>query len=364
MKNIYFAKIQVEKSGMTNQLISLISNIILALEENKKVIIVDKFLNDYSKESYSNVSNILNLNQINQHLKEKYNMILLDRYHINFKPISFLFGSNDTKIDITNEIMEQCYTDDKLFIPSTLNLNALRYDPCPNHEKKLFVKYFLNDIIYEEEYNEKFNCVSEDIVFDLHNDNMYLHRLHWINYLNRQIFDDVLKHISFNNYFVNISDEFIRENSINDKINVMHLRLEDDALEYWGKINNMSTDDYKTYLENKYINLIINHINKGDETIILSYYSNNRVVEYLKTNNFKYHFVTKKKWYGREQNAIIDLLVAEHCNNVFIGNFHINKLNGSTFSYFILQKLDNNVKKIMLDLDIIRNEPSIGYSSV
>lgn len=367
MKNIYFSKIQTGTNGMTNQLISFISNIILARQQNKRVIIVDKFLNDYSNQSYSIVSNILDLDKINVFLEDKYGIKLIDRYHVNFKLLSFKYGFGDKYIDITNKIMEQCYNDGVLTILNTLNLNELSGDPCPGQEKKLYIKYFLNDVIYDEVHNEKFNCVIDNIILDFNDDSVYLHRMHWINYLDREMFDNILKNIVFNKYFMVVSNEFVKCNigiGFGNKINVIHLRLEDDALEYWGAVNKMNKLEYKYYIESKYINLIINHIGKDNDTIILSYCLNNNVIEFLKNNNYKFHFVSKQKWYGREQNAIIDILVAQHCNNVFIGNFHVNKLNGSTFSYFILQKLDDTIKKIMLDLDNIINEPSIGYNSV
>lgn len=365
MKNIYFSKIATDASGLTNQIFTFISNIILARRENKGVVIVDKFLNDYSKQSYSIISNILDLDKMNTFLGEKYNIKLIDRCCVNFKLLSFRYGFGDKCIDITNEIMERCYNDGALTIMNTLNLNALCGDPCPGKEKKLYIKYFLNDIIYEEVHDEKFNCIVNNIVLDFNDDRLYLHRLHWINYLDRNMFDDILKNIVFNKYFVGVSDEFVMNNiGIGEKVNVIHLRLEDDALEYWGKVNKMTKHEYKNYIENKYINLISKHIGKNDNTIILSYCINNNVIEFLKNNNYKFHLVSKRKWYGREQNAIVDILVAQHCNNVFIGNFHVNKLNGSTFSYFILQKLNDTILKIMLDLDIIINEPSIGYNSV
>jgi hypothetical protein len=365
MKNIYYAKIQKEKSGITNQLVVLLSSFILARQENKKIVIVDNFLNDYSSETYSNISKILDVPTMNVYLKNKYNLIMIDRYHVNFKILSIKYGLNDTTIDITNELIEKCYTDNKLFISNKLNLNSIKYDPCPGQGKKLYITYFINDNIFEEIYNEMFNCLVDNIVFNLDDKDIYLHRFHWINYLDRTMFDDILRNIVYNKYFICMSNKYTSTLNKNNKINVLHLRLEPDAIEYWSRMNNMEQHIFKKCIENKYINIIKNHINKTDNNIILSYFTDNNVVDYLRTNNYKYCFVPKIFSIGRELNAIIDLLVAENCNNIFVGNFHVNKLNGSTFSYFILQKLYNtSIKKIMLDLDHIMHEPSVGYNSI
>ena len=63
---------------------------------------------------------------------------------------------------------------------------------------------------------------------------------------------------------------------------------------------------------------------------------------------------------GREHEAIIDMLCAKQCNNIFIGNFNMKKLNGSTFSFLIIQNLNDNINKILIDLDRI-TEPEFYY---
>ena len=72
----------------------------------------------------------------------------------------------------------------------------------------------------------------------------------------------------------------------------------------------------------------------------------NRVINFLKEHNYNYMFC-EKFFEGREKNAIVDLLVAKNCNNIFIGN------DCSSFSYYIEKVLDKNVKKVFINLDKI-----------
>jgi hypothetical protein len=76
---MYYSKIGVKGSGLANQIFSLITSIIIAYRQKKNTIVVDNFLNDFSKESYTPISEVLNLDQINIFLKEKYNIILIDK---------------------------------------------------------------------------------------------------------------------------------------------------------------------------------------------------------------------------------------------------------------------------------------------
>ena len=57
-----------------------------------------------------------------------------------------------------------------------------------------------------------------------------------------------------------------------------------------------------------------------------------------------------------KKNAIIDLLVSSCCNNIFIGNFNITNLNGSSFSYYIWKLMKDDVLKIFIDLDKIYDD--------
>jgi len=143
--------------------------------------------------------------------------------------------------------------------------------------------------------------------------------------------------------------------TINKKINVIHLRIEEDAIDHWSSQNNMNKQVFKRILTVKYIELVKNYIQKEDITIILTGDINNDVVQFMKENDYNITFIDKKfdtNQPARELNAIVDLIVGRYCNNVFIG------CDGSTFSELLLKYIPDesehgNVEKITFDLNNI-----------
>jgi hypothetical protein len=276
---MYYSKIYSHGSGLTNQIFALITTIIIAIYEKEFIVVFDHFLDDFSKEDYTIISHIIDLEQMNIYLFDKYGIVLIDRHNI------------DSRI------------------------------------------------------------VSENIMNEINKTVKYNHVVGSVNNINKDLFEDILMNIRFHPDFVEKADSFIQ--TLGDKkTNVIHLRVEDDAIKHWSIINHMIEDEFRDSIENKYIELIKRHIDKTHETIILSSSSKNGVIDFLEQEGYSYKF-TEKHFAGREKNAIIDLLISKRCNNIFIGSFNPVKLNGSSFSYFILKSLDNDVKKIMIDLDRI-----------
>jgi hypothetical protein len=278
---MYYSKIYSHGSGLTNQIFAMITSIIIAIYKKESIVVIRNFLDDFSKEDYTIISNIIDLEQTNIYLFDKYGIVLIDRHNI------------DSRIVSDN---------------------------------------IVNEIIENKEYSYTFS---------------------WINDINKDLFEDILMNIRFHPDFVEKADSFIQELD-SKKTNVIHLRVEDDAITHWSNINHMLEDEFRCFIENKYIELIKQHIDKTDETIILSSSSKNGVIDFLEQEGYSYKF-TEKHFAGREKNAIIDLLISKRCNNIFIGNFNPVKLNGSSFSYFISKWLHNDVKEIMIDLDRIRD---------
>jgi len=171
----------------------------------------------------------------------------------------------------------------------------------------------------------------------------------WISYGD---FFEIYNNIQFQNHFYNLSNNLITE--IHDKlgndikINIIHLRIEDDAVNHWSKRNNMSALLFKMLLVDKYLYLIKKYINKESFTIVNTYNKDNIIIKFLYQNGYK--FFTKKSNLsdGRECNALRDLLLARKMNNFFIGATR------STFSDFILNSASFK-KSIMIDLDNVKS---------
>lgn len=359
MNSIYYTKIGNPGSGFTNQMFTFITSIILSKNTNKRVIICDNFYNDFCKDENTPISEILDMEALNEFLK-KYKITVFDKNNVDFKIKRVEYGKNDKKIDITNDIVEYFFDPDMgvLHIPKMYDLNKIKGDPNNGVKKDLIIQYTINNIEFNEINSEGF---VSDINFDLKNVK-YSYVFRWINAFNRKMFDDILRNLVFHNKLIDFAKNNKNLSSVNGKINIFHLRLEDDAVNHWSKQNKMEESIFKTTVENKYISIIQNHVDKSDTNIILSSSENNGVIDFLKKNGYNVTIPHKYFTNSRELNAIVDLLISNLCNNVFIGNFNMEQLNGSTFSYFISKKLDISVKQIQIDLDKINNSEIIHYN--
>jgi hypothetical protein len=289
MSNVFFLKLTTEtNSGLSNQLLTLVSGILFCIRTKREVLVVDKFLTEINTNNFCSISQVFNLFAINNYL-HRYKLKIIDGFNINstaFSPISW------------------------------------------------------NVIVLAEKFN------NEKLL---------------------AFIDEIYRNIYFNKYLINYAEKFIDEkiNKPNEdnientiqKINVIHLRTEDDAIEFWSKQNNISNDDFKKHLFTKYIELIKTNIQKTDTTIILTANLDNEIVNFLRENDYNIKFVDKKfksNQNGRELNAIIDLIISKCCNNVFIG------CDGSTYTRLLLRYMidtDGNkiVKKITFDINNILN---------
>lgn len=321
MSNVFFLRLARENNnGLCNQLLSLISGILYCIRTKKEMLIVDKFLTEINTNSYCSISQVFNLFEINNYLR-RYNLKIADGFNINssaFRPISWdvitLAKKHDNKrlLAFIDEIYSNLY----------------------------FSKYLLSHAI---------NFISEKLNYEPINLN--------------QSFDNVDMETTETTEATeateaNDTNDTNETNDIiynNQKINVVHLRLENDGIEHWSKQNKMNPSVFKRLLTIKYIELIKENINKEDITVVLTGDTNNDVVQFMKEHEYNIMFIDKKfsgNQPGRELNAIIDLIIGRYCNNVFIG------CGGSTFSELLLKYIpDENdegfVQKITFDLNNI-----------
>jgi hypothetical protein len=127
--------------------------------------------------------------------------------------------------------------------------------------------------------------------------------------------------------------------------------------------NKMKQEEYDVNLQNKYIDLIKTNCSKDDIIFVLSYNLDNDVIHFLRENNYEFYISKKNIFNGREKHAIIDLLIGEKCNNVFIGNWDFTKSRGSTFSYFLYMR-NNAFKNIFIDMYNIKSDEIIKQNEI
>jgi hypothetical protein len=341
--NIYYLNLAQSHTGLCNQIFSLFATIIYAINNKINIIVVDKFLREINTNNYDLISNIFDLDKLNNLLKD-YNVIVIDNYVQNFKIKKVTYGFNEINNDIT-ELFNIIKKENIIQISNKDNLNNLfNGDPLPFHKKILHINL---EPSYEIIIGEENGYLIENLELDLNNilksDNFMMTPNWSILKENITISNFLFNNIFFTTKFINIKNDFFNKYKQFSKINIIHLRLESD-IEFWASINNMSYNDFYIKLSNIYINLIKEHIDSNDLTIILGYNLNNDVIEYLKKYNYNYQLVEKNSSFLREENAIIDLLIGFECNNILIG------VSGSTFSLIIDNVIKNN-KSILININ-------------
>lgn len=323
---MYYASIANRGTGFTNQIFALITSIILAYNRGDKVIVVDGFLDDIHSTTYTPISQVLNLPACNLFLK-KYGLRLMDK-HDEWELLSVRYGMT-TYVDLTDYFKRTHEP-----IPP---FNTIQGDPCPGVVKHCIFTYRVDGNVVEEIYPEhRYKDVRSPYVFTFG----------WMDSLNEPMFMDVLRHLTYHPKVVE------KAQSVPAPMNVVHLRVEDDAIAHWSKQNHMPPNEFKTYLEDKYIHLCKTYLAKEDRTVIVSASSSNRVLDFLRENQYSYT-LTPKFFKEREKNAMVDLHIASQCTKLFLGNFNVKNKNGSSFSYYISTRLANQVSHVYLDLDNI-----------
>lgn len=369
MKNFSYIIPNWFGTGLSNQLFFIIWGIINAYNNKTPILIIDKFRLEPLTDNMCHISEILDLNYLNTILK-KFNIEVIDSKNIDFNLLNVTYGSDDKYFDIIDEVKRDFYSDKKISIPNRFPLNDLKGDPILGVRKALKIYYTLNGKLYVDDYDEYlFDGVNIDL-----NAPSVVQSWNEIDSLikyQRPLFTYLLKNMKFvdkfykltnnivlidkNKNYININDL----NTLNKKINVIHLRLEKDMTFNMSCHNGMKEKDFIDKLERKYIELIKKYFNKNDIIYILSYELENNVIKYLKENNYEFYFTKKNLFEWREPHAIVDLLLSEKCNGTFIGNWQHYKTEnmGSTFSYVIDVRIKEHINRVFIDLyDITKEE--------
>jgi hypothetical protein len=331
MQGIYFATISNSKSGFTNQIFSLVNSILVAIKRGNKIIVLDSFQRDFNSSSKIDACKIFDLDKTNYYLK-KYDIALYCKSNFNYKLNAIFYGVGDNILDLT---------DNSHSIITPRSYNTIKGDPCVGVPKELFINYTINDKEFSDIYSEDYNnniWVKDTPQYE------YIFR--WIN--SQPLFDNLIKTIHYQPTIDNHS--FIHRLDSNSKLNVIHIRLEEDAIIHWSKQNNMNQNDFKLLLSKKYIEAIKDNFNPSYKTMVVGS-KENSVIDYLHENGYEPIFYNLNLD-GREINALYDLIQASQCNETFISNFNYSENTGSTFSYYITL-LSNPKKIVSIDLDNI-----------
>jgi hypothetical protein len=333
-----------ESSGLCNQIYSLIGGIQHCMYNNISILFINKFLKSINSNRYCNISEIINLNKFNIYLS-KYGVFISDINNYNFKIEKAELINETFSKNITEEINNNYYTNNKLHIKKNTYFNI------NNNDAILQITYSLDNGNFTENYIISKNKLSEDIEYDFKSitfENKLI-------YEQDEIFIDILRNIPFSETIVKKSlskNNKLLENKKTDIINTIHLRIEDDMIGHFSEKLKIEKDIIKMKIEKIYIDTIIKYLNKSDLIIVLSYSRENAVLDFLKENNYTY-IISNEKEEDREISAIYDLLLGQECNNYYICVWE------SSFSYSLLFRMDKKVSGIQIYYMDLSKEPEI-----
>ena len=350
-------------SGLGNQIYNMAGMLDYAIEYNIKFLFIGKFLKQIYTQNICNSGEIFDFDLMNKYFGEKYGVYFFDGYTYTTK-IQITYHTENKIINMTDYVLNNYLdTDGNIFISQNTKFKNI-YDINDNSPNYINIQYFINNYEFNTKYNLNNFTIDENICICISKKNFFINskrnRQSHCN-TNQSYFVDFLTNIEFTscikdkskNYF-----ELLKQNyfiKANEKINCLHLRLEEDMIISLANEEKTSVEYCKNVLEDKYILLIKNEFQKEDIIIILAHDYNNKVIDFLKNNSYKY-VLTDNLDENREISASIDLYLGQiSCNNIFIGYFQ------STFSYILFHKLKCKIKKLHFVTHYINDTTNIEY---
>jgi hypothetical protein len=201
-------------------------------------------------------------------------------------------------------------------------------------------------------------------------DESYQTPFRWANEIDRPQFDELVRDLVFAPTLCRVAQRYIdvlRNTSSGSQnvmriprpclppriVNVLHCRNEPDALEHWSKMNGMDVPAFEHALNSKYTALIRRYFCPCHVVVVLTYMGEaNPVIQQMLCDGYTVALVPSLEW--RECSAVVDLLVGSTCcTGTFIGNVNPMRLNGSSFSYVLMTRMQRGIETVLIDLDRI-----------
>ena len=318
-------------SGLCNQFYALVTCICDCINNDVNILFINKFYKSINTNNYCNIDEVININKLNNYLSQ-HKVFIVDSQNFIFNIESAYVIDNNIRLHDVTEDIQMFAINNELVISKDKELFKSKLDV--NKEYLLTVKYNLNNGYFEEKYIIKNNKLITEINYNFKHLDFNIYS---VVGMKDKIFWDILQNIEFCDDFVIKADNI--KNNIKkfnyNKINCIHLRLEDDFIKHYSENLQMDKSEIKRKLEKYYIHSIKKTILPSDLTLILTNDMNNDVIKFLLDNNYKI-ITTEKIYKDREFNAIIDLEVGQLCNNVYLFVYE------SSFSYFFLIKKQKN----------------------
>ena len=319
--------------GLTNQVVAMLNHLILLEEKHvkgggihKAVVFLDHFYyqfnNDASRCSYSSVLDIEFLN-----CSFFRRLHIMDLHSIPSGTTLKLVSSN-VSVDVPIGMLCSLVVD-----KSSVYNNYQVIDPDIGVEKtfELTLPNHYDNPVRMREYGGMLATTRWDTV------RTYKYRP-FLDMSGQRI-ESVLRDLRFASYTTSSPN-----NVVGEKYSLVHLRNEQDAIQWWCKGNYMSPRQFEKELNEKYLDMITKYIRKTDVIVILTSNSHsNPVSSELVKRGYRIHIHPSKKVGERELNAVQDMRMAESmCNSVLIC-----PTAGSTFSHWLAIRLQGKYEKLV-----------------
>lgn len=341
-------KIQDVYTGFCNQWIQFFHGVIQCICDGVDVVVVDDFKTDIYSHGTCPIDEILDMETFCAHVYHQYGVAVVGKHHLSVSIESVFYGTMTSYLDVGQEFKNAFLQDQHLCVPPDVSLNTLQNDPAENQKKSFRITYRITETMWiQKSYTEE-DCGIDCHFTDIH----YEQYAHWPRQIIWMV--SLLHHCPFEGHFY---QQPIVEN--HDVVHVIHVRLEYDAIRHWAYENQMAEEPFYNLLSDKYLTAIKEHMRDGI-VLVLSYNRDNYVVDRLDEMKRPYLFIEKNTKKGREWNAVRDMAIAEkYGNGVFIGNFDIYRMQGSTYSYFLMKKCRFQ-KHVLIDIERIHEKPFVS----
>lgn len=336
-------------TGFCNQWIQFFHGVIQCICDDVDVAVVDDFKTDLYSHETCPIGQVLDMGRFCTHVFRNYGVMVVGRHELDMGIEKVLYGTMTSYLDLTEQFRETFLKDHHLYVPRDAPLNTLQFDPAVNKRKSIRITYRItHNTTMVKSYTE------EDRQIDCHfTEISYVRYAHWP----QQIvwMESLLHHCRFQTPF------YRTITSLDDYplVHVVHVRLEYDAIRHWARENHMAEEPFYNLLAEKYLQAIEQHM-EGGVVLVLSYNRDNRVVDGLEEKKRPYVFLEKDSTKGREWNAVRDMAIAEkYGNGVFVGNFDTYRMQGSTYSYFLMKRCRFQ-KHVLIDIERVEEKPWTG----
>jgi hypothetical protein len=328
--NVFCAKIFDENAGFTNQMIAFASAVIYCKRAHREILVVKDFMREVHTHKTIPVSEVFDMKKMNEYLK-KFDIQFVDLNKLNFQ-IKYLYTKDNH--DITSTAVRNNIVYAQGVPPYAVNnLLTMEYtvgggeddENRPVPRRSIFLQF----------QPPRFTIFNYEQNLNLAN---FPYTFAWLGSLEPPLFEEIFTNLSFHPYFYERAADFAVSAGVlgASAVSVIHLRIEKDT-EAFAKQCKMSFEEYQRRQTAEYIRHIQENIPKTDKIVVLCYVREHPVLDFLRENGYDF-VMTEKTEDGRELCALVDLLVADLCNSVFIGYFDLESKRGSTYSYFIYMR--------------------------